>query len=63
VNGALLHGHAILFMGCGWIAAWCSLNLEIAGRVKSSQVNTQPQSKEQNPQQAEQGHAQIQQCV
>jgi hypothetical protein len=30
--------------------------------IKSSQVNT-PQSKEQNPQQAEQGHAQMQQCV
>jgi hypothetical protein len=29
--------------------------------VKSSQYS--PQSKEQNPQQAEQGHAQMQQCV
>ena len=31
------------------------------GQVKSSQYS--PQSKEQNPQQAEQGHAQIQKCV
>jgi predicted RNA-binding protein with PUA-like domain len=30
-------------------------------QVKSSYYS--PQSKEQNPQQAEQGHAQIQQCV
>jgi hypothetical protein len=31
--------------------------------IKSSQVNTLPKAKMQNPQQVEQGHAQMQQCV
>jgi hypothetical protein len=32
-------------------------------RPKSSQVNTLPKAKSKTPQQAEQGHAQIQQCL
>jgi hypothetical protein len=31
--------------------------------VKSSQVITLPKAKSKNPQQAEQGHAQMQQCL
>jgi hypothetical protein len=36
-------------------------DMEKKSQVKSSYYS--PQSKEQNPQQAEQGHAQMQQCV
>jgi hypothetical protein len=38
-----------------------SISIPIFFRIKSSYYS--PQSKEQNPQQAEQGHAQMQQCV
>jgi ribosomal protein L21 len=41
------------------IFVWCA----VTPTSKSSQVNTLPKAKRKKPQQAEQGHAQMQQCV
>ena len=55
------YGRCVQFGSANSFASITALARSIEGQVKSSYYS--PQSKEQNPQQAEQGHAQMQQCV